>query len=944
MFDWEREMEPVKNPLRPAVRIAPFFVLNDELREERLGQMMRECAGAGFDSVILHPRPGLRTPYLSKSWFEAIADCLRLARAHGLKVWLYDEYPWPSGAAGGRVIQRNADFAEKHLGIRQYRLQGGGTVRQVLGGTPILQAFLAPVTPDGKTRWSHAQVVTDTIGMLNTTWITSDWDSRYYYPQAYVERYACRRSMEYLPEQVFECALPEGRWTLATFTVEVGSDFLEPFGHYVDLSSRDATDAFLAETHDRYRKHFHEDFGSEILGVFTDEPKYRNALPWSRHIEEAWQDYQRDPRALLALLPDSEGDELLRRYRRLTSDLFGRNWVSPVSNWCRKENLELIGHISPEEDWWGESRSAGSILRHLRQFSVPGCDLIIPAVGDGGHPVLNLTPSLAVSAAAQNGASQALCEVFGCSNYSLDLQTVKRVSDWLMLFGINFIVPHGCFYSLAGPRRFDAPPTFLSPSTLLPFLARWSAGVRETAETLGPTRPVDYAIVRPMSHLHGLSDQRADEAARYFDAAIRIARHLLEHGLSFHWVDDEDVCDEAIGEGVLRVGRAAYERLIVWQELLPTRILARLRRKGIVLVSPSDAMELRGPLECASGDLRAVRDTGGRWFCVNLAPESREFRLEGQEGFLEGYESRWFEPGHPPVAPLSRLGLGTRWRILPLNENTFRLGNWTCNGAPWKPGSAYDRLDSGHRTAPTVYGPVPTEARLNEAVTWHFEACFVCESLPERLALTLEEGTVEGDWQVFLNDVPLPDWRPREDFFKGRNHDLGDLVRPGINRLRISLAATDARHGLWLEPVLRGDFLADPDGRLRRREADATGGDWTQAGFPHYSGSMDFEQTVLSGETEGEAWLVFSRPPAGMVEVFLNDRVVGSLLWAPWRIRIQDHLKPGVNMLRLRVTNTLDNFVQGHLRPSGPLEHAEFCIFPRANTRAAFASQTDSRP
>ena len=60
MFDWEREMEPVKNPLRPAVRIAPFFVLNDELREERLGQMMRECAGAGFDSVILHPRDGER--------------------------------------------------------------------------------------------------------------------------------------------------------------------------------------------------------------------------------------------------------------------------------------------------------------------------------------------------------------------------------------------------------------------------------------------------------------------------------------------------------------------------------------------------------------------------------------------------------------------------------------------------------------------------------------------------------------------------------------------------------------------------------------------------------------------------------------------------------------------------------------------------------------------
>jgi len=916
--------------IKPGGHIAPFFVLNSELREGRLREMVRECADAGFDAIILHPRPGLRTPYLSKAWFDAIEICITEARGLGLKTWLYDEFPWPSGAAGGRVIQRNPDFAEKHLSIKRYALEGGGRVAQVLGSRPVIEAFLVPLA-DGKPVWSGARIVTESVGMRNTTWVTRDWDSRYYYLAKYVRRYECRRAMDYLPEQVFEDELPAGPWELIAFSIETGSDFVEPFGHYVDLSTREATDAFLEETHERYRARFAHWFGSDILGIFTDEPKYRNPLPWSKTIANSWTDYQRDPRALLALLPDSDAVELRKSYREQITGCFSDNWLAPIRDWCRKAKLGLIGHISPEEDWHAESLFVGSILRHLREFAVPGCDLIIPAVGDAEHKVLNFTPSMAVSAAAQAGASHALCEVFACSNYSLDMQTMKRMGDWLMFFGINFIVPHGCFSSLAGPRRFDAPPTLIPPSTLHPFLAEWSRSVHETAQTLGPSREVDWAVVRPMSHLFGLSEKQHAEAVRLFEEAMDVVEHFLEQGISFHWVDDFDLEEAEIGQGSLKVGCANYRQVILWEGLLPPGDLKRLRTHGIRCLSSEEALALTGPLECSEGDVRAARDTRGRWFCLNLSPAPRRFRIAGMEVFLEGYESRWIASPRSQPARQFRKPLAGGWEIQPLAENTFRLTNWTCNGAPHSMGSAYHALVPRSASVSTVYGPVPQVPELAAAKKLVYETMIYWDGPPAPLSLCLEEGALVGSAEIFFGGKKLTAWKQRTDFFGGREWDVAPLLRQGAIPLRIEITAMDARDGLWLDPVLRGDFLIAEEGEMRRRSGQdlLCGGDWSRIGYPHYSGTMEFVQTFHWEESRPleATWLVFAQPPAGTgVEVLLNGKPMGVLQWAPWRLPVERALRAGPNRLCLRVTNTLHNFLYGEARASGPLDLVEIHV------------------
>lgn len=52
---------------------------------------------------------GFPADYLSEEMFEAIGWAVDEAKKHGMRFWIYDEYNWPSGAAGGYLIRDNPD-------------------------------------------------------------------------------------------------------------------------------------------------------------------------------------------------------------------------------------------------------------------------------------------------------------------------------------------------------------------------------------------------------------------------------------------------------------------------------------------------------------------------------------------------------------------------------------------------------------------------------------------------------------------------------------------------------------------------------------------------------------------------------------------------------------------------------------------------------------------
>ena len=85
-------------------RPAPFWFLNHKLEKEELKRQVKLMHEQGIHAFFMHPRAGLKTPYGSNEWFEMIGCIIEEAERLGMQAWLYDEDPFPSGPAGGRVF------------------------------------------------------------------------------------------------------------------------------------------------------------------------------------------------------------------------------------------------------------------------------------------------------------------------------------------------------------------------------------------------------------------------------------------------------------------------------------------------------------------------------------------------------------------------------------------------------------------------------------------------------------------------------------------------------------------------------------------------------------------------------------------------------------------------------------------------------------------------
>lgn len=94
-------------------KIVPFFSLNDDLKSKELKRQIKEMKNEGIDGFFMHARPGLITPYLSSSWMKKLEICIKEAEKYKMFAWLYDEDRWPSGFASGKVASLSQTHWQK---------------------------------------------------------------------------------------------------------------------------------------------------------------------------------------------------------------------------------------------------------------------------------------------------------------------------------------------------------------------------------------------------------------------------------------------------------------------------------------------------------------------------------------------------------------------------------------------------------------------------------------------------------------------------------------------------------------------------------------------------------------------------------------------------------------------------------------------------------------
>lgn len=84
----------------------PFWSWNDELDPVTLAGQIGWMQDKGIGGFFMHARGGLRTKYLSAEWMECVDACIAEAKKRGMQAWVYDENGWPSGFAGGKLLEK----------------------------------------------------------------------------------------------------------------------------------------------------------------------------------------------------------------------------------------------------------------------------------------------------------------------------------------------------------------------------------------------------------------------------------------------------------------------------------------------------------------------------------------------------------------------------------------------------------------------------------------------------------------------------------------------------------------------------------------------------------------------------------------------------------------------------------------------------------------------
>ncbi|MDV7393785.1 glycosyl hydrolase, partial [Arthrospira platensis SPKY1] len=133
----------------------PFWFWNGRITSEGIREQVSLMASQGVGGFFIAPRQGLEVPYLSASWFDLVRVALAAADQHNMQVWIYDEYPYPSGMAGGAVTQLQPEARHRTLEKMSFQVAGGERVQRDFPKWQMLSLQAVPLGQDGSRDWSQ---------------------------------------------------------------------------------------------------------------------------------------------------------------------------------------------------------------------------------------------------------------------------------------------------------------------------------------------------------------------------------------------------------------------------------------------------------------------------------------------------------------------------------------------------------------------------------------------------------------------------------------------------------------------------------------------------------------------------------------------------------------------------------------------------------------------
>ena len=392
---------------------APFFVWDAEITNNEIDNFLNDFKREGSSQVFIHPRPGLVTEYLSDKWFELFRHTVAKGKELGMNVWIYDENSYPSGFAGGHVPAEMPESYNQGQGLRMVK----------------------------------SETLPDSAGK--------------YYLCLKEENGSYKDVTVSLPEEKGKSA----RYCLFYKTYYEKSDWYGGFS-YVDLLYPGVTQKFINATMSGYEKNLGDEFGKTIPGTFTDEPEIGSpeGIRFTPDLFKVFREkWGYDLKLNLPSLYEETGDwkHIRHNYTQTLLDLFIDRWSKPWFNYCEAKGLKFTGHYWEHE--WPNMRPGGDNMAMYAWHQLPAIDMLFNQFNDSipGAQFGNVRSVKELSSAAnQSGRNRKLSETYGGSGWDLTFTGMKRNGDWEYALGVNLMNQHLTYFTMAGARKYDYPPSF----------------------------------------------------------------------------------------------------------------------------------------------------------------------------------------------------------------------------------------------------------------------------------------------------------------------------------------------------------------------------------------------------------------------------------------------------------------------------------------------------
>lgn len=472
-----------------------------------------------------------------KTLIAGVQQCHSL----GMIVWLYDEQGYPSGAAGGSVLEENPQFEAIEL--------------------------------------AYDSTADDPFVIRPS----------YEYTHASNNYYASRRYANLIDDRAMRCFVAK--------THDAYWKRLEPyFGKTIQAMFTDEPSLIavnIGQIPETVRKRV------PVRDPVDPAVPMLPRVPWTYDLPDRYrQQYGEDllPHRQCLFVGDTADDRKVRRqFWSLIADLMADRYFGAIGTWCDDHGVASSGHSLWEEQLLHHVPLEGNGLKVLAKMDIPGLDML----SSNPEMVIHsgwMTAALPASAALLPGGRRVMTEVSDFSQKMggagpAGLEEMQATAAWQASWGVtDFTLYYGI-----GDRSADAYQKYCD------YVGRLNAVLkpaRPTPEVLlyYPIYDLwsEYLPVAPPLKL----DSQSPRAKRIVASFMRTGRMLQRNQIPFSLIDHEHLAATTVqDDGTLAICDQRYATLILPEDTeLPTPAEAVVRtfrgQGGRLIVDRSDAQEL----------------------------------------------------------------------------------------------------------------------------------------------------------------------------------------------------------------------------------------------------------------------------------------------------------------------------------------------------------------